>query len=204
VDERQIAKRSPDPQARREAISREELDREFARLDAEEAAAGDRGQVAVQRALDTMNDMNRSIGDGTSPLLRREIVAATGDERFRHLITSGGLPGQGGENALSAARISAEGALRQSSGARAFYGPGVYTYGPELQTSKDIFIEFSVSPGTAIEKLTFKSQKPFYRLVPSTGENLNLVNPRFHNVPSVENLDALTRYRLQINNMQLP
>ncbi len=134
------------------------------------------GVVAVNRAISTMGDLRVTQKSEPSILKSRQIIAASGDEEFHHLITADN-PG------ASAARIARNPELNLSSGARAHYGPGVYTYGADKIIKGEVYVSFRVAPGTAVEKLEFvNGQKPFYRLVPPTGDKLKLVGARLHNI----------------------
>jgi RHS repeat-associated protein len=128
-------------------------------------------EAAVSRATATQRN---SIGAEYSS---REISIATGKETFVHSTTRANAPYTAEGAAVNIERT--ESINLSSGGQRAQWGEGVYAYEGVIESVNITSpkVQFSVSPGTAIERITIAGKETIVRLVPSEGIALKVVNP---------------------------
>jgi hypothetical protein len=141
---------------------------------------------ALQRAVATRGNA-QGIKDVT-----RTLESATGTETFTHTTMRAAAPRT---QQSAAVEIVESKTLNLSPGGQhGHWGEGAYAYEGAVATEAAA-VQFSVPPGTAIERITMAGEQTIVRLVPAEGNALAIVNP-VHNLTSAEVTDALELIRL--------
>jgi hypothetical protein len=114
-----------------------------------------------------MTRLRNTVVEGpATPVRSAEVLTAP--KTYRHTLSGGGF------YPSNYARIEAKGVLTVSSGGQdAQYGEGVYAWFAGKPTNQP-YIDIEVPPGTGVETLDFGGGKGWVRMVPPSGEDLNV------------------------------